>query len=121
MPQMAYVSCLPEDQRHADKIMEWWRQGLLGSGWTLSAAAGGAGRGTLSVHLLNAAALVLVVGAGTAQKDAVNDEVNHVLVQRKRLILVRPPGGSGALPRLAEGQPLCDFHPARIRQALEKA
>src|SRR5687768_16486854 len=49
MPQMAYVSCRPEDRAHADKIMEWWRQGQLGSGWTLAAGAGEGRRGTLSV------------------------------------------------------------------------
>jgi hypothetical protein len=120
MPQMAYVSCRPEDRAHADKIMDWWRQGQLGSGWTLAAGAGEGRGGTLSVHLLNATALILIVGAGTAAQAGVDDEVNHALTQRKKLLLVRPPGGTGALPRLAEGRPVCDFHPAKIRAALEK-
>ena len=120
MPQMAYVSCRPEDRAHADKIMDWWRQGQLGSGWTLAAGAGEGRRGTLSVHLQNSTALILIVGEGSAANEGVGAEVNHARTQRKQLILVRPPGGSAALPRLAEGRPLCDFHPAKLRAALEK-
>lgn len=120
MPQ-AYISCLPEDRGHADKILDWWRAGLLGSGWTIAASQGEAPRrGVINVLLQNAAALILIVGAGTAQKDGITDEVNHVLVGGKRLVLLRPPGGSGAPPKLCADRPFCDFHPAKIRAALER-
>jgi hypothetical protein len=123
---LLFISYAEKDRQYHDRLVEWAKQGLLGTDRAVSVPSGDVARpahrglhGHIGVHLLTANAMILLVGNDTHTCEWINNELNHVLTQRKKLVVVRLPGTNGPLPRVAVGQRTVPFTPAAIKSALD--
>ena len=120
-----FVSHVYEDRQVLESLRAWVRQGLLGPGVVLTGEtedvrqAGSTGiRRHLSPKLQGASAVIVLVGNDTHSHTWVSYEAQHALSNRKRVVAVRIPNTTGALPDAVAHLDLVAMNPTAIRRAL---
>ena len=72
----------------------------------------------LSSRLKGAAVVLVLVGQNTHNHEWVGYEIQHALSQHKKIIAVRIPNTTGALPTLLRSLAEMPFSPADIAEAI---
>jgi len=125
MPTSIFISHVYEDRGARDAIRRWATKGLLGAnvvvtGETEDHRQGGsrAIRGHLNPKLRGASAVVVLVGNDTHNHAWVAYEAQHALSNRKRVVAVRIPNTTGAVPQAVAHLDLVAMNPTAVRAAL---
>ncbi|MBK8099831.1 MAG: TIR domain-containing protein [Planctomycetes bacterium] len=125
MPASVVLSHVYEDLGARDTLRAWAVAGKLGPGVVVTGETEdvrqqgpSAIRSQLSPLLQGASAVIVLVGNATHNHAWVDYEVNHARSGRKKVVAVRIPQTTGALPKSLSGIDVVPMDPTAIRQAL---
>jgi hypothetical protein len=125
MPKSLFVSFVFEDKAHFETVKRWGQDGRLGADVTVIGETEDVrqqGDAAIRVHLNprieGSAAVLLLLGSNTHNHAWVKHELSVATSFRKKIIVARISGTSGAAPDGFNHLPLIAFDPAGIKTAL---
>lgn len=125
MAYSVFISHVYEDSHARDQVRRWARDGLLGADVVVTGETedhrlwGRTGiRKHLSPKLRGASAVVVLVGNDTHNHHWVAYEAQHALSDRKKVVVARIRGTTGAVPEILRPLVEVPLDPTALRRAL---
>lgn len=125
MSKSLFISCVYEDSRHIDTIQNWASQQRLGNVAITRETEDkrALGKEAIKQHLKakiqGAAFVVVLIGDTTHNHEWVSAEAELANSFNKKIICIRLPNTSGAVPPILKNHKLIGFNPDELKRNIE--
>lgn len=122
MSKSIFVSCVYEDSRHIETMRQWIQHGMLGNIIITCETEDKRQEGTLAIkrHLQSkiegSSGIVVLIGNNTHNHDWVSAEVELANSFHKRIVCMRIPNTTGALPPILAKYKVIAFDPVVLQK-----